>query len=189
NRILQKLAEIAIPGTPAGTINVPGKIGDSRLSNLLKNCSRLSGAWRARINHLWRKSRIRGNNAQYQRNRVRAYWNPILGSWQHSSAVEALEHGMLLFNAGITISARADDLPCHLCTEDAGQLKIGPEVAPLGIARSFKGGEKGASVLDVLANGIALSITEVCGIRNQDRAVFPQGRRMEFSFVHNVEEE
>src|SRR5215469_17332225 len=64
NRILQKLAEIAISGTPAGAINVPGKIGDSRLSNLLENCGRLGCAWRARISHFWRECRIRGNNTQ-----------------------------------------------------------------------------------------------------------------------------
>ena len=94
---------------------------------------------------------------------------------------------MRRFDASVTVSARADDLARHMRAKDAGQLKIRPGLAPLGIARSFKSSEKGTAAVDVLADSLALTIAEIRGIGNQESAIFLERRRIEIAFMHEVE--
>src|SRR5437879_3068797 len=87
--------------------------------------------------------------------------NVGFGSWQQRRAIETPKNRMLHFNAGVSVSLRSNDLPCHMSAEHIGQLKVGTWFAPFVVAGRFKRSEKRASVLDVLSNGFRSE----CGLR------------------------
>ena len=140
----------------------------------------------ARINHLWRECRIGGNDAQ-QWGRICLHGNAVLGSGQQGGAIETLQNWMRLLDARVTVSLRADDLACGVNCEHIGQLKVGTRFAPFVVTGGFKRSEKRTASTNVLPNSFTLSIAEVSCIGKKNGAIFFQIRRVEISFVYEVE--
>ena len=94
---------------------------------------------------------------------------------------------MRLLDAGVAIPLRPNNLPCRVNSEYIGQLKIRSRIAPFVVTGAFKRREKGATSTNVLPNNFTLSVAEVSRIGKKKRAVFLQIRRVEISFVYEVE--